>query len=245
MAADLTGPVVSDVLRIVSRTRTRVSDALRAAGDATWTAAVRHPMVRAIGDGTLPHETFRGYFEQNVLYLRDYVRAIAIVVSKAPDTGSMRTLTRFLTRICDEEIPANLRFLERLGGDVDRAAHAGVPEMHPTTYAYTRHLLATCALGDRAEGLTAVLPCQWSYGELARPLMASRPADPIYADWISMFGDDDYDALVEASTDLLDLLVGSDEARLAALRPIFERSVRYEVEFWDMAYASGSSRRET
>jgi thiaminase/transcriptional activator TenA len=240
-AADLTLPVVSDVVRIVSRTRARVSDVLRAAGDATWTAAVEHPMVRAIGDGTLPREVFRGYFEQNVLYLRDYVRAIAIVVSKAPDAGSMRTLTRFITRISEVEIPANLRFLERLGGDVARTEEAGVADMHPTTYAYTRHLLATCALGDCAEGLTAVLPCQWSYGELARPLMASRPADPIYAEWISMFGDDDYDALVDASTDLLDRLVGSDEGRLATLRPIFERSVRYEVEFWDMAYASRSS----
>jgi thiaminase/transcriptional activator TenA len=241
MAADLTLPVVSDVVRIVSRTRARVSDVLRAAGDATWDAAVEHPMVRAIGDGTLPHEIFRGYFEQNVLYLREYVRAIALVVSKAPDAASMRTLTRFVTRISEEEIPANLRFLERLGGDVARTNAAGVAEMRATTYAYTRHLLATCALGDCAEGLTAVLPCQWSYGELARPLMASRPEDPIYAEWISMFGDDEYDALVDSSTDLLDRLVGSDEARLAALRPIFERSVRYEVEFWDMAYAGGSS----
>lgn len=198
-------------------------------------------MVRAIGDGTLPHEVFRGYFEQNVLYLREYVRAIAIVVAKAPDVASMGTLTRFLARIADMEVPANLRFLERLGGNIARTELAGVAEMHPTTYAYTRHLLATCALGDCAEGLTAVLPCQWSYGEIARPLMASRPADPIYAEWIAMFGDEDYDALVEASTDLLDRLVGSDEGRLVALRPIFDRSIRYEVEFWDMAYASGSS----
>ncbi len=200
-------------------------------------------MVRAIGDGTLPHEAFRSYFEQNVLYLRDYVRAIAMLVAKAPDVGSMGTLARFLERIADEEIPANFRFLERLGGDVDRADRAGVAEMHPTTYAYTRHLLATCAQGNCAEGLTAVLPCQWTYGELARPLMASRPADPIYADWIAMFGNDEYDALVEASTDLLDTLAGSDEDRIAALRPIFDRSVRYEVEFWDMAYATARGDR--
>ncbi len=203
-----------------------------------WAAAVEHPMVRAIGDSTLPHEAFRGYFEQNVLYLRDYVRAIAMLVAKAPDVESMGTLTRFLARIADDEIPANLRFLERLGGDVEAVDRAGVAEMHPTTYAYTRHLLATCAQGDCAEGLAAVLPCQWSYGELARPLMASRPADHIYADWIAMFGNDDYNVLVRASTDLLDAFVGFDGDRIESLRPIFDRSVRYEVEFWDMAYAT-------
>lgn len=32
-------------------------------------------MVRHIGDGTL-HESFRCYFEQNILYLENYARAI-------------------------------------------------------------------------------------------------------------------------------------------------------------------------
>ena len=50
-------------------------------------AAVTHPMVRAIADGTLPHETFRRYFTQNVLYLQAYAQAIALIVAKAPDRG--------------------------------------------------------------------------------------------------------------------------------------------------------------
>jgi thiaminase/transcriptional activator TenA len=69
--------------------------------------------------------------------------------------------------------------------------------------------------------------------------MARRPADPIYADWIGMFGNDDYDALVAETTALLDRLVDpSDEARMRRLSAIFERSTRYEREFWDMAYGS-------
>jgi thiaminase/transcriptional activator TenA len=109
--------------------------------------------------------------------------------------------------------------------------------MLPATYGYTRHLLSVCALGDCVEGLTAVLPCQWSYGELARPLRAHPPADPIYADWIAMFGNDEYDGLVAETTGLLDRLVDpADERRIAMLSRIFERSTRYEAEFWDMAY---------
>ena len=110
----------------------------------------------------------------------------------------------------ENEIPANLAFLERLGGDP--ATVEGRGTMLPTTYAYTRHLLSTCALGDCADGLTAVLPCQWSYGELARPLTAHPPADPIYADWIALFGNDEYDGLVGDSTALLDRLVDPDDA---------------------------------
>jgi thiaminase/transcriptional activator TenA len=213
----------------------RVSEVLHESGAAAWSAAVSHPMVRAIADGSLPHETFHRYFTQNVLYLEEYARAIASLVATAPDRDAITTLTRFQTHIVETEIPANLSFLERLGGDPDTTQGRG--RMLPTTYAYTRHLLATSALGDCAEGLTAVLPCQWSYGELARPLTAHPPADPIYADWIALFGNDHYDGLVDSTTALLDRLVDvTDDRRMASLAQIFERSTQYEARFWDMAY---------
>jgi thiaminase/transcriptional activator TenA len=218
----------------------RVSAMLHDAGADAWAAAVAHPMVREIAAGTLPHETFRGYFRQNVLYLEAYARAIGLVIAQAPDRAALDVLTRFETRIVETEIPANLAFLDKLGGDEEVAAGRGA--MHPTTYAYTRHLLAVCAMQDCAAGLTAVLPCQWSYGELARPLMAARPADPIYADWIALFGDDDYEALVGETTALLDRLVDPDDAaRVASLSKIFERSISYERAFWDMAYRNGAT----
>jgi len=217
-----------------------VSAMLHEAGADTWAAAVAHPMVREIAAGTLPHETFRGYFRQNVLYLEAYARAIGLLLADAPDRAALDVLTRFEVQIVHTEIPANLAFLEKLGGDGDTVAGRG--RMHPTTYAYTRHLLAVCAMEDCAAGLAAVLPCQWSYGELARPLMASRPADPICADWISLFGDDDYEALVGDTTALLDRLVDPDDAGLTAeLAEIFERSTWYERAFWDMAYGSGET----
>jgi thiaminase/transcriptional activator TenA len=221
-------------------TTARVSEVLLEAGTQAWHAAMTHPMVLEIAEGTLPHETFHRYFMQNVPYLESYARAIALIVATAPDRDAVTTLTRFQAQIVEVEIPANLAFLERLGGDPATAAGRGT--MLPTTYAYTRHLLSVCALGDCAAGLTAVLPCQWSYGALARPLAARLPTDPIYADWISMFGNDDYDALVERSTALLDRLADtSDQRQIDALAKIFERSTRYEGEFWDMAYGSAPS----
>lgn len=217
-----------------------VASILHEQGAGAWEAAVRHPMVRGIADGSLTHETFRRYFTQNVLYLEEYARAIGLIIGKAPDRDAVAILTRFLVRIVDEEIPSNLSFLDRLGGDPDTVAGRGT--MHQVTYGYTRHLLSVCALGDCADGLTAVLPCQWSYGELARSATAHRPDDPIYADWIDLFGNDEYDGLVSDTTALLDRLVdASDEPRMAALSRIFDRSTRYEAEFWDMAYGVSSS----
>jgi thiaminase/transcriptional activator TenA len=229
---------------MAARTGLGVASKLHEQGADAWAAAVQHPMVKRIADGSLPHETFRRYFMQNVLYLEEYARAIGIIVGKAPDRDSVTILTSFLSGIVETEIPSNLAFLERLGGDPETVAGLGV--MQPVTYAYTRHLLSTCALGDCVDGLTAVLPCQWSYGELARPLMSDPPADPIFADWIGLFGNDEYDASVAQTTALLDRLVDpTDEARTAGLSRIFERSTLFEAAFWDMAYANTASSDQT
>ena len=216
----------------------RVSQVLHASGAGAWERATNHPMVRAIGDGSLPRAVFRGYFQQNILYLQDYARAIALIVAKAPDREALTTLSRFQSQIVEIEIPANLRFLEQLGGDV--ASLGDVGSMLPGAYGYTRHLLATCAQGDCADGLSAVLPCQWSYGELARDLITAHPPeDPIYAGWIGMFGSNEYAGLVAETTALLDRVADiGDHAQMARLMAIFDRSTQYEVGFWDMAYGS-------
>jgi thiaminase/transcriptional activator TenA len=191
-------------------------------------------MVAEIGAGSLPHDTFRYYFQQNVLYLEDYARAIALIIGRAPGREDIAVLTRFLSQIVDTELPANYAFLSRLGGPVE---HDGDRVLAATTYAYTRHLLDTAGRHDLATGLAAVLPCQWSYGEIGMRLAAALPADPVYADWISMFAADGYDDLVDATTGLLDRYSDvRDEARMTRLAAAFDRSTRYELAFWDMAY---------
>jgi thiaminase (transcriptional activator TenA) len=216
------------------------SSRLRERGAASWAAAIAHPMVAEIGAGTLPHETFRFYFEQNLLYLGEYARAIAFAAAGTADRGALSVLARFLGQIVDVEIPANEAFLSRLGGSPGRLSGVfGSSSMLPTTYAYTRHLLDATSRGGLAVALAALLPCQWSYGEIGRHLARSLPADPVYRDWVSLFAGDGYDELVVASTELLDgCCTPADQAATA---DAFDRSVGYEIAFWQMAYTRGSS----
>ena len=218
---------------------TSESARLKERGAASWAAAVAHPMVAEIGAGTLPHATFRFYFEQNLGYLHEYARAIALTIAGtgagpagAGDRAAMSVLARFLGQIVDVEIPANESFLTRLGGT------PGTPApLLPTAYAYTRHLLDVCRQPNLAVALAALLPCQWSYGEIGQRLVQAPPADPIYADWIALFAGDGYDDLVSASTDLLDrACTPADQARTA---DAFDRSTRYEIAFWQLAYHRG------
>jgi len=208
------------------------SQRLKARGSDAWAAAVAHPMVAEIGTGSLPHATFRFYFEQNLGYLREYARAIAFAATATTDRRALSTLARFLGQIVDVEIPANEAFLERLGGSAARPV-----TMLPTTYAYTRHLLDATSRGGLAVALAALLPCQWSYGEIGQRLARSLPADPIYRDWITLFAGDGYDELVTASTSLLDRFCTRRDR--PATSDAFDRSTRYELAFWQMAYTRG------
>ena len=70
------------------------SQRLMARGADSWTAAVAHPMVAEIGAGSLPHATFRFYFEQNLGYLREYARAIAFAATATTDRGALSTKCR-------------------------------------------------------------------------------------------------------------------------------------------------------
>ena len=136
-----------------------------------------------------------------MLYLEDYARAIALITGRAPDRAGVGVLTRFLARSwrpsCRPTTPS-------WPGSAAPPGRAGAATMAPVTYAYTRHLLDAAGRHGLATGLAAVLPCQWSYGEIATRLAGAMPADPVCADWISMFAGDGYDELVRASTALLD-----------------------------------------
>jgi len=145
-------------------------------------------------------------------------------------------LSRFAAQIVHTELPANRAFLQRLGGGVDRIDPLST--MHPVAYAYTRHLLQVAGQGTCAEGLTAVLPCQMELRRACRAPRGTRSRRRGLCGLISMFANDAYDRLVVESTALLDGLAASaDAAQLRRLESIFNTSVRYEVEFWDMAYA--------
>ena len=43
-----------------------------------WEALHRHPFIRELAAGTLAPEKFRFYIEQNLMYLPEYARAMAI-----------------------------------------------------------------------------------------------------------------------------------------------------------------------
>lgn len=210
-------------------------DRLRDASMPVWRVLPGHPFVHELAAGTLPAEKFRFYLEQNLLYLPEYARAIAIGVARTRDTAELRSLAAALANIVETEIPENCELLERViaAGARDRG---GTTAVAPATLAYTSYLLASAFRGGPLDIMTAIMPCAWSYGEIARGLRAVDAGHPIYSDWIGLFASDTYAELVErmkADINALAARGAADESRLA---DTFRNGVRLELGFWRMAY---------
>jgi thiaminase/transcriptional activator TenA len=205
---------------------------------AVWDALHAHPFVREMAAGTLPVERFRFYVEQNLMYLLEYARAMAIAASKAGDPATMKLFADDVANILDSEIPENRELLRRVL-DLGAEDRSGSEGMAPANVAYTSFLVSTAVQGGPLEIMAAIVPCTWTYGDIGSALVAEGVVHdhPVYAEWIRFFGEPAYEEIVvKMRADFESMATGADEATIARLLELFRTSVRLERGFWDMAY---------
>jgi len=201
-----------------------------------WATLHEHPFIQELAAGTLPPEKFRFYLEQNLLYLPEYARAIAIGAARSRDLPQLQSFTAALDNIVSTEIPENQALL----GDIIALGaedRGGALVMAPRNVAYTSYLIAAAFRGGPLDVMTAIMPCAWSYGEIASALPSeATTAHSVYGAWIGFFASDEYAALVERMKDELDALAAQEGASADVLSETFTMGARLELGFWEMAY---------
>ena len=198
-----------------------------------WEKTVAHPFVAELGDGTLPPEVFRVYFEQDHLFLRDWIALMCVGVAKAADFGHARPLAAFIHGALGGEEGLFQEYFREAGlsrEDVLNLRHL------PTTFAYSCFLRRVAAEGTFHEIVTALLGIEWPYLEWGKGLAAAgkRPGNKYYRIWIDLHAGKELDDFVAWMRRVLD---GARPADLSGLREIFRTTLRYEYLFWEMAYA--------
>ena len=194
-----------------------------------------HPVVRGIGEGTLPRAPFVYYVRQDYLYLIEYSRVLALGVARAHDLDVMELFAELVHATLHTEMELHRGYCERLG--ISRENLEATP-VSPTTHAYTRHLLTVAHSGTIAELMAALLPCQWGYWEIGQALaQRGLPSDPFYAEWIEMYSGTEYGELAERLRATFDRVAAHASAgELDRINTIFLTSARYEYGFWDAAH---------
>jgi len=191
-------------------------------------AALAHPFVQRLADGTLPAETFRGYVAQDAFFLESFARAYALALSRVPDRGGIDVFAELLAGVL-EELRLHAGYAANLGIEMDEVAGG------EATLAYTEFLLATAALRGVAETCAAMTPCMRLYAHLGSTLAArGGPADNPYRRWIDTYADPGFGALVGRLEGLLDRYGGD----VCTVRSAYRRAMQLELAFFDAAYRS-------
>ena len=187
-------------------------------------AALAHPFVRGLADGSLPREAFAGYIAQDAFFLESFARAYALALAYSPDRAGLDAFADLLAGV-REELALHAGYASRWGVDLPGVRPA------PATMAYTDFLLATASLGGTGLTCAAMTPCMRLYAFLGQRL-AQGPVGADYAEWVKTYADPGFEKLASTLEGLLDTYLDDADRGAAAYR----RAMRLELAFFDAAY---------
>ncbi|KAF9877898.1 thiamine biosynthesis protein (thi-4) [Colletotrichum karsti] len=199
-----------------------------------WRTFVYHPFVMAMGDGTLPLESFKGYLIQDYLYLIHFARANALASYKAKsiaDISAGATIVSHITR----EMSLHIDYCKGFG--------ITVPEIEATEEkqactAYTRYVLDVGQSEDWIALQMALAPCLLGYGAVAKQLhgdVKTKRDDNTYWKWIENYVADDYVQAVKTGSELIERhAVLQSPSSIERLIKIFIHATKMEIGFWEM-----------
>jgi thiaminase/transcriptional activator TenA len=212
------------------------SNHLRQLAKPTWDAQLSHPFVIELGNGTLPARNFKYYILQDARFLGDLSRVFAAAAMKAPDSESA---LRF-AKLAEDTITVERSLHEDYGKrwKMTPQQMSSVP-MAPTTYAYTRHMLAVAQSGSAAEITVVALPCAWIYCVVGQHLLKKGPPakNHPYREWLMLYASPEFAEVhrwMRRKVDQWAQTAGTDEKR--RMEQAFVISSRYEWMFWEMAW---------
>lgn len=214
------------------------SAALHRRSQRIWAGLHAHPFLRELATGSLPLEKFRVFLEQDIFYLADFARCIALGAAKSATRAQLAYFAKQLDGTINLELPNQERILGQVCG-LGAADRGGSLGMAPANVAYTSFLLRVAGEGGPLDIVAAILPCAWSYTEIAGRL-AGRLADhPVYRDWVGFYLTAEVGALVgemRADFDEMARQAAPGPSARQHLADVFATSSRLEGNFWQMAY---------
>ena len=198
------------------------SDLWRANGDLA-TAAVSHPFVRGLADGSLATPRFAAFIAQDAFFLDAFARAYAFALAHCPDRAGLESFADLLAGV-RAELGLHALYAERLGIDL---AHT-VPA--PATTAYTGFLLETAAAGRTGLTCAAMTPCMRLYAYLGQTLQR-EPHASTFQEWIDTYADPAFEELAVRMEELLHRY-GSDDPGVPGA---YRTAMTLELGFFDAA----------
>ncbi|MEX2430799.1 MAG: TenA family protein [Dehalococcoidia bacterium] len=211
------------------------SEAFRQRYADEWERMVRHPFVLALGRGDLPKEVFGAYMVQDYLFIDALVRNVAYGVAKAPSVQAAKPLGDFLSVLLGAEDDLFKQVFESLGREWPMRER---PEALPVIKELGDYLIDLGWQGAFEDIATALYITEGTYSAWGRLLVGDGlvPDDPLYKGWVDIHAVDSLADFAGYMGDCMGEMDGSaTDERLAG---VFQRCLRYEIDFWEAVYPS-------
>ncbi len=194
-------------------------------------AALAHPFVRGVGDGTLDRASFEYYVAQDAFFLEAFVRAYALALAHSPDREGLSSFASLVSGVM-EELELHAGYAKKWNVDLSETTPGNA------TLAYTDFLLATASRSGVGETCAAMTPCMRLYAFLGQSLEKEGASENNpYSEWIETYSDPGFEELSETLETLLDRYAEDSPT----VRRAYRRAMELEVGFFEAAYDEGGN----
>ncbi|MBR0462661.1 MAG: thiaminase II [Erysipelotrichaceae bacterium] len=213
------------------------SDKLIEYGKEKWKEMFEHPFIQGMIDGTLKKEYFLKYLIQDSKYLVEYAKVYAYAFIKNNDVETMRHIYQDMGLINTNESMMHIRYLKDLGYSEEDCFNS---EFNKINRDYLDFMLKVAREGSDKEAVVAVLPCAFSYYDIACYMLEEAKKrntleGNYFRHWFEDYSSDSYKVIYDSAVDLCNMVIKDPtEEEDAKYKKIFLESCDHELKFWSM-----------
>lgn len=196
--------------------------------------------IKSLTDGSLSRQSFNYYLAQDVLYLRSYSRALALISSRSEDIDA----AAFWAASAHTAIVVEAQLhRDELGlKDTDVAKEAS-----PECLGYSSFLIATASNAPYPVAAASALPCFWLYADVSLKIFNAANEVPEsfakhpYRAWVENYSNTVFQDEAAIACELINRAAEAATAeQREQMREAFLQSCRYEYLFWRQGTAPQS-----
>ncbi len=192
------------------------------------------PFNKALADGSLQLDVFRGYMLQDAHYLVAFGQALAAAAAKSDDPDDIVRFARAAETAIIVERDLHGTYFALFGVTPEEAART---PLTPACHHYRSFLLATAFREPLPVVAAALLPCFWIYAEVGKHVHGHAAPDNPYRAWIDTYAGEEFEAAVRDMIAAVDRLAeSSGPSSRAAMDEAYDTATRLEFMFWDSAW---------
>ncbi len=194
-----------------------------------WAKMLAHPFLAETASRTIPDERFANWVAQDYIFVREAVPFIAMMIPKAP-LAHRTTLAGTVSAFQGE-----LSVFEQMAAE-HGIQLAGV-EPAPINLAYINWLRTTALLDPYEAAYTALYVGEKAYTDSWMVVKRGLKAPSKWQAFIDVWTNEGFQAWVASlATDLDALAKGASQRMRALMERRFVDGLRYEYQFWNLAY---------